>query len=137
MVTKSRLRRLISGFSSTTSWRPSTSGMGGIGVSPTSFLSIFTLAQGCTRSASVPWPKLTVRLVTAPAEIFTETGMAIKRRSPLPYTLYAGYTNGSIGYVPVPEAYPEGGYEVTHACRVGPEAAGIITEASLELLAGV
>jgi hypothetical protein len=76
-----------------------------------------------------------VALVTAPAEIFTETGMEIKRRSPLPHTLYAGYTNGSIGYVPTPTAYPEGGYEVTHACRVAPEAAGIITDTSLELLA--
>jgi hypothetical protein len=75
-----------------------------------------------------------VALVTAPGEIFTETGIEIKRRSPLPRTLYAGYTNGSIGYVPVPAAYPEGGYEVTHACRVGPEAAGLITEASLRLL---
>jgi hypothetical protein len=73
-------------------------------------------------------------LVTAPAEIFTETGMEIKRRSPLPRTLPVGYTNGSIGYVPIPAAYPEGGYEVTHACRVGPEAAGMITETWVELL---
>ena len=75
-----------------------------------------------------------VALVTAPGEIFTETGMAVKRRSPLPRTCYVGYTNGSIGYVPVPAAYDEGGYEVTHACRVGPAAAGLIEEASLALL---
>jgi hypothetical protein len=31
-----------------------------------------------------------VALVTAPGEIFTETGMEIKRRSPFPRTLYAG-----------------------------------------------
>ena len=72
--------------------------------------------------------------VTAPAELFTETGLEIKRRSPLPRTLPVGYTNGSIGYVPIPEAYPEGGYEVTHACQVGPEAAGIITETAITLL---
>jgi neutral ceramidase len=75
-----------------------------------------------------------VGVVTAPAEIFCETGMAVKRRSPLPRTLYAGYSNGTIGYVPVPAAYPEGGYEVTHACRVGPEAAGMIEGKSIELL---
>ena len=58
----------------------------------------------------------------------------VKRRSPLPRTLFAGYANGTIGYVPTPESYPEGGYEVTHACRVGPEAAGMIADQSLELL---
>lgn len=76
-----------------------------------------------------------VALVTAPAELFTETGIKIKRRSLLPRTLAVGYTNGAIGYVPTPEAYPEGGYEVTHACQVAPEAEGQIVETSLELLA--
>ncbi len=76
-----------------------------------------------------------IALVTAPGEIFTETGMEVKRRSPLPHTCFVGYTNGSIGYVPVPAAYAEGGYEVTHACRVAPEAAGMIEETSLRLLA--
>ena len=72
--------------------------------------------------------------ITAPGEIFCETGAEVKRRSPLPRTLFAGYANGTIGYVPTPESYPEGGYEVTHACRVGPEAAGMIADQSLELL---
>ncbi|HZT43098.1 MAG TPA: hypothetical protein VFA07_13095 [Chthonomonadaceae bacterium] len=75
-----------------------------------------------------------VALATAPGEIFTETGMEVKRRSPLPQTCFVGYTNGAIGYVPIPAAYAEGGYEVTHACRVGPEAAGMITETALHLL---
>jgi len=75
-----------------------------------------------------------VALVTAPGEIFTETGMETKRRSPLPRTLPVGYANGSIGYVPIPAAYPEGGYEVTHACQVGPDAAGIIADTWTTLL---
>src|SRR5262249_46656773 len=75
-----------------------------------------------------------VALVTAPGEIFAETGMEVKRRSPLPRTCFVGYSNGTIGYVPIPAAYPEGGYEVTHACRVAPEAAGMIAETSLALL---
>lgn len=78
-----------------------------------------------------------VALVTAPGEIFTETGLEVKRRSPLPHTCFVAYTNGAIGYVPVPSAYPEGGYEVTHACQVGPDAAGIIAEQSLALLDAV
>jgi neutral ceramidase len=78
-----------------------------------------------------------VALVTAPGEIFNETGTEVKRRSPLPRTCYVAYTNGTIGYVPIPAAYPEGGYEVTHACRVGPEAAPMITETSLRLLEAV
>src|SRR5207253_10526603 len=72
-----------------------------------------------------------IALVTAPGEIFTETGMEVKAHSPLPRTCFVGYTNGSIGYVPVPSAYPEGGYEVTHACRVDPDAAGMIRDTAL------
>ncbi len=78
-----------------------------------------------------------VALATSPGEIFTQTGMAITQQSPISNTLFAGYTNGSIGYVPVPSAYPEGGYEVTHACRVAAEAAGIIESTALTLLAEV
>jgi hypothetical protein len=75
-----------------------------------------------------------VALATAPGEIFTETGTAVKQRSPLPRTCFTGYANGTIGYVPVPSAYAEGGYEVTHACRVAPEAAGMIEATLVELL---
>jgi neutral ceramidase len=80
------------------------------------------------------WRVGDVGLVFTPGEIFTETGMRVKQHSPISQTCFAGYTDGSIGYVPVPEAYPEGGYEVTHACRVAPAAAGMIADTSLELL---
>ena len=80
------------------------------------------------------WRVGDVGLVFTPGEIFTEIGMTVKQQSPLPRTCFAGYTDGTIWYVPVPEAYPEGGYEVTHACRVAPAAAGMITDTSLELL---
>jgi hypothetical protein len=73
-------------------------------------------------------------LVTSPGEIFNEIGVAIRQASTIPNTIFAGYTNGSIGYVPVPEAYAEGGYEVTHACRVSPAAAGMIQNTALALL---
>jgi neutral ceramidase len=74
---------------------------------------------------------------TAPAEVFNEIGVAIKTQSPFSDTFFVGYTNGSIGYVPVPEAYPEGGYEVEFASQVNPGAAGMMTEGCLGLLNGL
>ncbi len=69
--------------------------------------------------------------VTAPAEIFTENGTLVKNQSSFDHTFFVGYTNGSIGYVPTVDAYPEGGYEVTHACQVDPEAGGMVNQACL------
>jgi hypothetical protein len=76
-------------------------------------------------------------LASAPAEVFTENGTLVKRESPADDTFFLGYTNGSIGYVPTRQAYPEGGYEVTHACRVDPDAGDIINDACLRMLANV
>jgi hypothetical protein len=73
-------------------------------------------------------------LATNPSELFCEIGMAIKRDSPLPWTAVAGYTDGSIGYVPTRAAYPEGGYEVDSACRVDPGADAMIEATCLRLL---
>lgn len=75
-----------------------------------------------------------VGLITAPGEIFTEIGQSIIARSPFRHTLYATYTDGTVGYVPTRSAYAEGGYEVTHACQVAPEAADLIEEESVRLL---
>ena len=43
--------------------------------------------------------------------------MAVKQRSPGRPTLYAGYTNGAVGYFPTAAAYPEGGYEPAYSNR--------------------
>ena len=83
------------------------------------------------------WRIGTFGFTTAPGEVFNEIGTAIKRQSPLENTFFLGYANGSIGYVPTAESYPEGGYEVTHACRVNHEAEEIITEGCLRLLHAV
>jgi neutral ceramidase len=56
-------------------------------------------------------------IVTAPGEAFTEIGMAIKERSPGQPTLFAGYTNGAVGYFPTADAYPQGGYEPVYSNR--------------------
>jgi hypothetical protein len=63
--------------------------------------------------------------------------MAIKSASPFPWTAIAGYTDGAVGYVPTRAAYPEGGYEVDRACRVGPEAGEMIERATVRLLRAV
>ena len=76
-------------------------------------------------------------LASAPAEIFTENGALVKRESPIEDTFFLGYTNGSIGYVPTRGAYREGGYEVTHACQVDPDAGDIINRACLQALRDV
>ncbi len=73
-------------------------------------------------------------VVAAPGEIFTEIGQSIVARSPFQHTLFAGYANGTIGYVPTRAAYEEGGYEVTHACQVAPAAGEQIEEESVSLL---
>ncbi|MBT4612570.1 MAG: hypothetical protein HOC05_21170 [Gemmatimonadetes bacterium] len=76
-------------------------------------------------------------LATAPGEIFTEDGQTVKQSSVSQHTFFLGYTNGSIGYVPTRAAYAEGGYEVTHACRVDPEAGEMITDACRQLLSTI
>lgn len=78
-----------------------------------------------------------VGVITAPGEIFTEIGQSIVARSPFQHTLYATYTNGTIGYVPTRAAYTEGGYEVTHACQVAPDAGEQIEEESIRLLRSI
>lgn len=51
-------------------------------------------------------------LVAHAAETFNEIGAAVKVGSPAPITLFAGYSNGCIGYLPTAAAHALGGYEV-------------------------
>jgi neutral ceramidase len=76
-------------------------------------------------------------LATTPAEVFNEIGVQVKTASPFAHTFFLGYANDSIGYIPVPEAYTDGGYEVVHASQVAPEAAGVLAEACIDLLKSV
>ena len=73
-------------------------------------------------------------LVASPGEIFNQIGVRVKEGSPASETFFVGYANDSIGYIPIPEAYADGGYEVTHASQVDPEAAGILADGCLQLL---
>jgi neutral ceramidase len=73
-------------------------------------------------------------MITSPGEVFTELGQAIVAQSGYGGTIFGGYTNEAIGYVPTPSAYAEGGYEVTHSCYVAAESAGLLETSSMELL---
>ena len=50
-------------------------------------------------------------IVTLPFETFVETGLAIKRASPLQKTFVISLANGAEGYLPTPEHHALGGYE--------------------------
>jgi len=72
-------------------------------------------------------------LAGIPCEPFAEIALAIKARSPFPHTWFGGYTGGWSGYIPVPEEYPRGGYEV-ETSPFTPEAAGRVVEGVLAAL---
>jgi hypothetical protein len=63
-------------------------------------------------------------LVGIPVEAFCEIGLAVKVASPAVQTLFSGYTNGTLGYMPMADNLEEGGYEVTTT----PMAAGAAEE---------
>jgi hypothetical protein len=54
-------------------------------------------------------------IVALAAETFSEIGSAIKELSAAPHTLFAGYSNGCIGYLTTAAAQAQGGYEVEQA----------------------
>jgi hypothetical protein len=79
-------------------------------------------------------------IVTGPGEVFTEIGMAVKERSPADVTIYAGYTNGVISYMPIAAEYPLGGYEPGYGnksyglpTQVTPEVERILVETGVRL----
>ena len=45
-----------------------------------------------------------------PGETFAASGMDVKRRSPFPHTLFCGYSNGCLTYIPTRDAYPKEGW---------------------------
>ena len=45
-----------------------------------------------------------------PGETFAATGMDVKHRSPFPDTLFCGYSNGCLTYIPTKDAYPKEGW---------------------------
>lgn len=74
-----------------------------------------------------------VALVGCNVEPFCETGMAIKRASPFPCTLFGGYTNGRLAYLPTPDEWAKGGYEVENS-PFGRDAAAVLQAEILSTL---
>ncbi len=80
-------------------------------------------------------------IAAASGEVFSETGYAVRHHSPAQVTLFAGYSNGVLGYIPTPEEYPYGGYEPAIAHRgygqpaaFHPSAAGIVQDEAVKAL---
>ncbi len=81
-----------------------------------------------------------VVFVGLPVEPFCGIGRGILERLGPDRTVVCGYANGTIGYCPMPEDYPAGGYEVESAHRLygqpaafRPEVAGILIDAAVRL----
>ena len=72
-------------------------------------------------------------LLTFPGEFFVEIGLEVKRLSPFRTTFCLGLANDGIGYVPIPQAYSEGGYEPSVA-QFGPTTAERWERAAQRLL---
>ena len=71
-----------------------------------------------------------------PFEVFAETGLEIKARSPFKPTFTMELANGVYGYLPTPRHFELGGYETWLGVnRVEPEAAPRIVAALLDLFA--
>jgi hypothetical protein len=82
-----------------------------------------------------------VGLVAVNGEPFAELALEVKRRSPLPCTIFLGYSNGCLGYLPTPEAFAEGGMEVEDSVRnyllpaqLTPQWGPAVVENALDLL---
>jgi hypothetical protein len=50
-------------------------------------------------------------IFASPGELFSDYGDELRAKSPFGKTLVAGYSNGLVGYIVVPECYREGVYE--------------------------
>jgi hypothetical protein len=74
-------------------------------------------------------------IAAIPFEVFTDTGLDIKKRSPFKATFTVSLANGSYGYLPTAEHHKLGGYETWLGTnRVEVDAASKIAQGILDLL---
>ena len=76
-------------------------------------------------------------IAAVPCEVFAETGLAIKQKSPFKQTFTIELANGCNGYLPTPEQHKLGGYETWRArsSYLEPEAAPKIFDTLMALFA--
>ncbi len=72
-------------------------------------------------------------LVTLPVEPFAELADEVKKRSSAANTIFSGFSNGHINYLPTDIAFEEGGYEV-RVCVFAPGSAELAIRASLDAI---
>jgi len=99
------------------------------------------LAEGPER-VSVPLQAIGIGalgIAAIPCEVFAETGLEIKRRSPLRPTFVIELANGYCGYLPTPAQHAWGGYETwpARSSYLEVEAAPRIRDGALDLLASL
>jgi neutral ceramidase len=59
-----------------------------------------------------------VTFVSLSAEVFSQTTVELRRRSPFEHTMALGYTNGVVCYLPRAEDYPSGGWRVDDRYKI-------------------
>src|SRR5690606_30145480 len=74
-----------------------------------------------------------VAIVTLPAEVFVELGLAITAASPFKTTLVIELANDCPGYIPTKKAFAEGSYETVNS-RVQPGVGEQLVETAVSLL---
>ena len=81
-----------------------------------------------------------IALIGLSHEVFVQYQLRIQEESPFTHTLVLAYTNGVAGYIPTPEDFPLGGYEVLRAAKsygallLNPQAGEIMFRSAMELL---
>ena len=76
-----------------------------------------------------------VGIVGMPAECFVELSKDIQTHSLMDSTWVIGLTGGSMGYVPHPRGYQEGGYEATYSSApLSPETPVVWCDAAIKML---
>ncbi len=80
-------------------------------------------------------------IIGTPGEVFSEIGLEVRTRSPFETTLFAGYSQGILGYVSTAQEHPFGGYEPAvaqrgydHPAPFAPEAAAVLVQACMDVL---
>jgi len=104
-------------------------------------LNVARLAAKQQQDGSIPITAQSMRigeavLVSIPVEPFAELAEGVKKRSPSANTVFSGFSNGHINYLPTDIAFEEGGYEVGVSV-FAPGSADLAIEASLEAIANV